>query len=162
MASGKTTTGKELADYFGWEFIDSDEEIVRLANKTVVEIFAEQKEAGFRFLESETFARILQKASKDVVIASGGGLLLNEQNRKMVSGPKIVFLDTDFAEIMRRLPLLRDSRPLLKGLSQQKIREFYVQRRKKYLEYADFVVKNTDEMKDLFHRLKLQELNDET
>ncbi len=157
MAAGKTTAGKEIAEFFGCFFIDCDEEIVRRTNKTIPEIFAEIKESGFRKKESEVFADILRHSPSDSIIASGGGLLLNEQNRKLIGDQKIVFLDTDFVKIMERLSLRPEERPLVIGKSSEEISRLFVERRKKYLEYADFVVKNTDEIKDLFHSLKMQE-----
>ncbi len=87
-SSGKSTVGRAL----GGEFFDSDEEIVKMSGKSIPEIFASEGEAAFRDREEETI-KILS-AKSGVVIATGGGAILREENlRALRSNGVIYFLD---------------------------------------------------------------------
>lgn len=78
MGSGKTTCGKRLAKQLQREFIDTDAVIVERAGKPISEIFAQEGEKAFRDLET----RISQELAgrEDLVIATGGGLILRQEN----------------------------------------------------------------------------------
>ena len=80
--TGKTTVGQLLADRLGNTFTDSDVEIERAAGKTIVEIFAEEGEPGFRDRETVALTRLL--ADSDGVLALGGGAVLREENRQAI------------------------------------------------------------------------------
>jgi shikimate kinase/3-dehydroquinate synthase len=69
--TGKSTTGRILADRLGWEFVDLDIELEREFDKTIPEIFAEEGEAAFRASERALLERAL--ACDHVVISTGGG-----------------------------------------------------------------------------------------
>lgn len=91
-SSGKSTIGKALAAAMGREFFDSDEEIVREAGKPIPQIFAEEGEAAFRDLESRVIRDLGEKES--IVLATGGGAVLREQNVDLLRGNgRIFFLD---------------------------------------------------------------------
>ena len=81
--TGKSTVGPMLAAALGWQFLDADEHVERLARKTIAEIFAEEGEAGFRDLESAALAELCQGDGR--VIATGGGVVLREFNRELLS-----------------------------------------------------------------------------
>ncbi len=90
--SGKSTIGKLLSKKLGKQFIDTDEEIIKLTKKSIVEIFAESGETGFRKIETE----IIEKLSilQNTVIATGGGAILNEANIDLLKqNGKIYFID---------------------------------------------------------------------
>lgn len=90
--SGKSTIGKALAATMDREFFDSDEEIVRVAGKSIPQIFAEDGEAAFRDLESRVIRNLGEKES--VVLATGGGAVLRERNVDLLRGNgRIFFLD---------------------------------------------------------------------
>ena len=80
--SGKTTTGKLLAEELQLPFTDLDVVIETTAGKTISEIFSSSGESAFRTLESECLRDLLD--SHRSVIALGGGSLLNPDNRSMV------------------------------------------------------------------------------
>ncbi len=87
-SSGKSTVGRAL----GGEFFDSDEEIVRIAEKSIPEIFASEGEKVFRDREEEVLRTLSAKSG--VVIATGGGAILREENlRALRSNGVIYFLD---------------------------------------------------------------------
>ena len=105
-SSGKTTIGKQLANELNMQFVDTDKEIEKVSGKTIPEIFEEFGEGGFRDIESQVIADVSSR--QNVVIATGGGAILREQNVMLLKGNgKIYFVD-------RPLPLLitTDDRPL--------------------------------------------------
>ncbi len=112
MGSGKTTIGKELAACLNQEVIDTDEEIVKRENKNINDIFAQHGEGYFRSLESLILIEMDGRAG---VITTGGGIVINPENRKRLSETGIVFfLYASPEEIFKRIE--KDhSRPLLKG-----------------------------------------------
>lgn len=111
MASGKTSVGKALAKLLGREFIDTDKIVVQ-RNGTIAEIFAAHGEAEFRRLETEA---LKEAASSCGVIATGGGAVLSEENRRLIehSGPA-VYLEIDERAVTPRL-MGQNARPLLAG-----------------------------------------------
>ena len=89
---GKSTVGKLVAERLGKTFVDSDDEIVNLTGKSVPEIFAEGGEPHFRRIESEVIASLAAK--NGLVIATGGGAVLNPKNvQALASNGILYFLD---------------------------------------------------------------------
>jgi shikimate kinase len=113
MGTGKSATGRVLAALLGWEFLDLDEEVERAAGKPVSRIFAEEGEARFRDLEAAALARALTRPR--VVLATGGGVLLREENRRRLSGRLVVNLEAGPEECLRRVRASTTVRPLLAG-----------------------------------------------
>lgn len=116
MGAGKTAVGTQLARKLGVAFLDSDEEIVRAANRSVAEIFARDGEGFFRARESEVLARLL--AGPPAVISTGGGAFLAEANRKAIAAEGVsVWLKADLDLLWSRVrhkttrPLLRTADP---------------------------------------------------
>lgn len=111
MGSGKTSVGRALADALGWGFIDTDAEIVLSAKRTIPEIFDTDGESAFRDLEAST---IRAAASFDhVVIATGGGSVLREENRSvLLCACWVVWLAATPEEHAGRVRL-SESRPVL-------------------------------------------------
>lgn len=111
--SGKTTVGKTLAARLGRAFVDVDDGIVARAGRTIPEIFATGGEAEFRRLEKEEIAGLA--AREGLVIAPGGGALLDPANRAALehSGP-VFCLRAEFEVLLARMQSAGD-RPLLAG-----------------------------------------------
>ncbi|GAB4132213.1 MAG: shikimate kinase [Thermogutta sp.] len=87
-ATGKTTLARLLAAKLGWSWVDLDEEIEREAGKPIARIFAEDGEPAFRDLESKT---VREWCGRDfVVIATGGGAPLREDNRRAMKASGVV------------------------------------------------------------------------
>ena len=127
--SGKSTVGAILAKAMGREPIDTDEEIVRAAGKPIKEIFAEDGEKAFRDLESEVIAKVAARTG--VVISTGGGAILREENvRKLKQNGKIFFLDRALADIMPT-----DDRPLASDRAALEAR--FAERYPRYIAAAD-------------------------
>ena len=133
-SAGKSTVGKRLAKELGRPFIDTDEEIVKIAGKEISQIFAEIGEAGFRELESQA-VRSVANENMGAVIATGGGAILRPENlRAMKRTGKVYFLDR---ALERLLPT--DDRPL--ASSKEAIRQRYEERYDLYCKACDTHVK---------------------
>ena len=130
--SGKSTIAAALGELTGRRVLDSDEEIVRRAGKSIPELFAESGEESFRELESAVL-RELGKAS-GLIIATGGGAVLREENYAALhQNGTIIHLRRALSE----LPIA--GRPL----SQTKgVEELWNARRERYERFADHVVDN--------------------
>ena len=114
MGAGKSAVGKELARLLRRPFVDLDVLIEREAGSAVASIFARRGEAAFRKLESAALARAAKR--RGVVVALGGGTLLDARNRALVARTGLlVKLSCSRAELVRRLRPARASRPLLAG-----------------------------------------------
>jgi len=82
MGTGKTTVGQIVADFIGWHFVDSDDEIVQRIGKSVADIFAQEGEAAFRRYERIICQSLAARESQ--VIATGGGMLVDPANRELM------------------------------------------------------------------------------
>ena len=110
MGTGKTTVGKRLAEILNRPFVDTDVEIVQRAGKPIPEIFAQDGESVFRSLERQLAAELA--AQGGLVIATGGGMLVDEGNRALMQASAFVIcLDTSPETIGQRLSRAHD-RPL--------------------------------------------------
>lgn len=111
MGSGKTTIGQRLARLLGLEFLDCDHELEAQTGASVSLIFDVEGEDGFRARETRLLADLTTR--KGVLIATGGGAVLREENRRMLrESGLVVYLKTSVAQQLQRLSRDR-SRPLL-------------------------------------------------
>ncbi|MBE2182407.1 MAG: shikimate kinase [Anaerolineae bacterium] len=125
MGTGKSTIGKKIAAKLKREFVDTDAEIERRAGMSIPEIFEVQGEAAFRAMETE-LARELATREK-LVISTGGGMLMNEENRALLgSNGFVVCLVASPEALEKRLQGAR-GRPLA-----AQWRELYEKRRPIY------------------------------
>ena len=92
MGAGKTTIGRQVADELSLEFFDSDHEIEKRTGVTITHIFDIEGEAGFRKRETAMLDELTAK--KGIVLATGGGAILNAENRQflMSRGTTIIFM----------------------------------------------------------------------
>ncbi len=118
MGSGKTAVGRHLARELEMEFIDSDAEIERRTGVDIPFIFEKEGEQGFRERERTVIADLIQQ--RNVVLATGGGAILDAGSRKLLrDGGTVVYLKTSVAYQLRRTrhaknrPLLLDGDPAL-------------------------------------------------
>ena len=118
--SGKTSLGKKLADRLWQPFVDSDQEIVTRAGKSIREIFEQGGEPAFRDLETAVVLELSQRVEH--VIALGGGAVLRPENRAAIKAGgqhRVVYLRCDPAQLHQRIAVdtaTADNRPNLTGL----------------------------------------------
>lgn len=142
MGTGKTTVGKELARILKWKFVDTDDEIVCQAGKSIPQIFAEEGEEHFRELEQNVIKNLLK--GQQQVISSGGGAVLRQANRDhMLRGGFVVALTASEDTIYQRI---KDdqNRPLLSGDVRGNLRKKLAEREQAY-KFAHYTVA-TDEL----------------
>ena len=122
--SGKSTIGPLLANSLGYDFLDLDKEIERIAGKTINMIFAEQGEAHFRELELEVLEKVVGR--NELVVSLGGGVLQDDRCFSLIiNSGTLVYLYSSPLILAKRLSHKTD-RPLMKGdngerLSQEEI-----------------------------------------
>lgn len=156
MGSGKTTVGRALARQLGKQFVDSDEEIQRRTGVTIPHIFDVEGEAGFRQRESAAIADLVMR--NNIVLATGGGAVLAEQNRELLhQNGLVIYLRASVHDLWQRTRNDRN-RPLLQtGDPRAKLTELFQQRDPLYTEVADIVMPSS---KQSVHTL-VQKLADE-
>lgn len=147
MGAGKTTLGKALAKEMNLPFVDLDWHIEGRYHKTVQELFAEKGEAGFRELEKQMLHEVAE--FEDVIISVGGGTPCFFDNMEfMNSKGSTVFLNAGVDVLFRRLRVATQSRPLLRGKSDEELKSFITQalaNRKEHYRKAVYVL-NADEL----------------
>jgi shikimate kinase len=113
MGAGKTTIGKQLARQLRMEFIDSDRVIEERTGADIPLIFEKEGEDGFRNREQAVIDEL--SMMQNVVIATGGGAVLNEENRRHLSTRgDVVYLSSDLKTLVQRTQKDKN-RPLLHG-----------------------------------------------
>jgi shikimate kinase len=139
MGAGKTTVGKLLAQHLNKQFVDCDREVENRSGASIPLIFEIEGEAGFRRRESRLLHEL---ASRDnLVLATGGGAVLSEENRKLLaSRGTVVYLRASVQELWLRTRHDKN-RPLLQGTDvRNKLKTLYIERDPLYREIADIVV----------------------
>jgi shikimate kinase len=116
--SGKTTVGRLLGQQIGWPFLDADDVLEAQAGRTVAEVFAVEGEAGFRDRESAVLCDLATR--RQHVIATGGGVVLRDENRRVLQATGFGVWLTGSPETcfnrFRADPATRSRRPALTGL----------------------------------------------
>ena len=142
MGSGKTAVGRRLATLLGKQFFDSDAEIEKRTGVDVRYIFEKEGEARFREREREVIAALT--ALDDVVVATGGGVILDPTNRERLANTgTVIYLETNLDTLVRRTKAAK-TRPLLMNDDPRSVLErLMVVRRPLYEEAADLRVETT-------------------
>ena len=139
MGVGKTTIGRLLADRLGRHFYDTDRVIEERTGADIPWIFDVEGEAGFRSREQAVCAELAKKDS--LVIATGGGIVVNPENRKAIRRDGIViFLSATVEQLVERTA--KDTRrPLLQNDNPRKvITDIFEARLPLYQELADITI----------------------
>ena len=111
MGSGKSSTGKALADLARMNFVDLDDEIESQSRMTINEIFSKKGEPFFRAEEKKALNRVALETN--TVVATGGGLVLDPANAaKMRQTGRVIYLAASFETLWTRVKDKRD-RPLI-------------------------------------------------
>ncbi len=137
MGTGKTTVGKAVARKLNRLFLDTDEIIKNEQNRTISEIFENDGEDHFRRLERQVVTDIYNK--KDMVMATGGGTLLDKVNLKLLSTTGIIFcLAADIDILFGRLSRNK-TRPLIANKNRNDIKELLENRKNDYKKLPNHV-----------------------
>jgi shikimate kinase len=153
MGAGKTAVGTVLARVLGVPFLDSDEEIVRAADRSIAEIFERDGEAFFRARETEVLGRLLR--GTPCVLSTGGGAFLAEGNRALITSTGIsVWLRADLDLLWQRVRH-KTTRPLLRTANPRETLRALYEARLPFYQMADLTVDSSAELsvEDMAHRV---------
>lgn len=144
MGSGKSSTGRRLAESLQSSFVDLDECIERRAGRSIREIFATDGEQTFRNLEQEELRRVLDEP-KSMVIAAGGGIVVRDANRRaLTDADDVIWLQASLEELTRRVGARakrqKGHRPLVDGDPAARLKELMDERRDWYRDVATAIV----------------------
>ena len=143
MGSGKTSTGRPLAERLGYGFVDADAVIEQAAGCSIPEIFQRDGEAEFRALEKQVLNSISQRHS--LVVATGGGVVTQRENWGVLHSGIVIWLDVAQEQLLKRLQDDRTVRPLLQTADPEAaLNKLLAERRALYAE-ADLTVVIDDE-----------------
>ena len=142
MGSGKTTVGKIVAGELFLDFHDTDAKIEETTGVTIDWIFDIEGEAGFRKRETTTLKEMV--ALNSIVLATGGGIVIEEENRELLASRGTVFyLHTPLNTQVERTTKDKD-RPLLKGKDPEKVLADLQQSRQAFYEEVSDHIINTE------------------
>lgn len=143
-SSGKTTIGKALAARIGKRFADTDELIVGTTGKSIPEIFEKEGEKVFREIEKKVICDIA--VNDGTVIATGGGVILDEKNvLALKRNGVIVYLDRKIDNL-----IATDSRPLSSNVDD--LKKLYAKRKPLYEKYAEITIDDNDDVATVVRR----------
>ena len=143
MGSGKTSTGRPLAERLGYGFVDADAVIEQAAGCSIPEIFERDGEAGFRSLESQVLSAISQRHS--LVVATGGGVVTQPENWGMLHSGIVIWLDVVPDQLLHRLNADSTVRPLLQTTDPEAALNALLNERRPLYSEADLTVVINDE-----------------
>ncbi|MEN9253037.1 MAG: shikimate kinase [Thermostichales cyanobacterium BF4_bins_65] len=135
MGSGKSTLGRALADFLGYAFLDTDQLIEQVTGLGIPEIFAREGEVGFRDWESRVLTEV--SAFRNLVVATGGGIVERHANWGCLHHGIVVWLDVPVAELWQRLQRDPTPRPLLQTGDPEGVLGVLWQRRRPLYAQAD-------------------------
>ncbi|MBL1274859.1 MAG: shikimate kinase AroK [Ectothiorhodospiraceae bacterium] len=139
MGAGKTTIGKALASQLGRTFYDSDREIEERTGANIPLIFELEGEEGFRRREQTAIAELMAKT--DIVLATGGGAVLDPENRDHITRQGfVIYLNAPLEQLLKRTAKDK-SRPLLQTADpRKKLQDILTIRDPLYREIADVII----------------------
>jgi len=139
MGSGKTTVGKQLAKRARMDFVDSDHMIEERCGVSISTIFDIEGEEGFRKREAKMLTELC--ARPGIVLATGGGAIVSEENRIMLrKSGYVVYLKTSIETQLARTQK-NQNRPLLENVDAQgKLTQLMEERGALYEQEADLIV----------------------
>lgn len=139
MGVGKSYTGRKISQELSWQFYDSDDEIEKRTGASINVIFEMEEEEGFRKREAELISELT--LIPEIVLATGGGAVLIEENRRsLVQRGFVVYLRANLDVLLTRVSR-KNTRPLLKNVESTVVLEKILQDRcPLYEKIADIVI----------------------
>lgn len=147
MGSGKSSTGRPLAEKLGYGFVDSDSVIEQLAGCSIPEIFQRDGEAGFRDLETQVLSAISERHS--LVVATGGGVVTRSENWGVMHQGIVIWLDVEREQLLKRLEADSTPRPLLQEADPAQALDRILNARRPQYSEADLTVVIAEETPDV-------------
>jgi len=160
MGAGKTTVGKALASLLRMDFLDSDRELEHTTGVDIQTIFDLEGETGFRRREQQIIARLTEK--RNLVLATGGGTILSEDNRKALRKSGTVIYLAATVEMQLKRTRHSSHRPLLQTENpRQLLEQLMAEREPLYLQEADIIVTTSNQSsknvaREIINRLEAQ------
>lgn len=147
MGSGKSTTGKLIAEKLGYPFADLDSLIESDAGKSIESIFASEGEQAFRIMEREMLEKVL--SFSDAVVAVGGGAPCYRDNMELMNrSGRTIYLKMSVEGLVNRLDQNGEKRPLISGMMGEELEKYVrdlLKGREKYYSKAHHTV-NADDL----------------
>lgn len=140
MGAGKTTIGRQLSKRLGMEFLDTDRVIEERTGADIPLIFEKEGEVGFRQREADIIDELTQR--DNIVLATGGGAVLAENNRKhLINRGNVIYLSSNLKALLERTHKDKN-RPLLHGEESAEVilTRLLEQRDPLYRETADHII----------------------
>lgn len=143
MGSGKTHWGKLLSQRLKLPFYDLDAEIVKAEEMSIQQIFHDKGEEYFRVKEHEVLEALAEDHG-DVIISTGGGAPCFFNNIDFMKNQgTVIWLNTSVDVLVHRLLKEKNTRPLIKNISDAELKSFIIKKlqgRKLYYEQADILI----------------------
>lgn len=167
-ASGKSSLAKRCAGILQLPLYDTDQLVEENAGCSIKDIFSRQGEVYFRKLESTALQEVLAKPA--AVIATGGGIVESEENRRVLAmQPAVCWLRADLTELARRLAGDQNRPSLTGGGVDKEVQAVYVRREPWYQQISDWSVDTTArpfdkiavEISNRYRQLVQEQLNGE-
>ena len=139
MGSGKTSTGRMLAKEMGYAFADTDEEVTKRTGVSIAYIFDVEGEEGFRKRECLALKECLN--DNNMVLSTGGGIVLSKENRDLLQDRgTVVYLQTSIRFQVKRTAST-NNRPLLQNKDpEETLEKLMLTRAPLYEEIADITI----------------------
>ena len=147
IGSGKTSTGRPLAEKLGYGFVDADAVIEQVAGCTISEIFERDGEEEFRSLETQVMRSISERHS--LVVATGGGVVTRIENWGMMHQGIVIWLDVERRQLLQRLQSDSTQRPLLMTEDPAEALDAILKQRRPLYDEADLTVVIESESADV-------------
>ncbi len=143
MASGKSVVGRKLAKKMGLDLLDTDEKIEEAAGASISWIFDIEGEEKFRDREAKVFSELV--GLEDIIISTGGGIILRKENRELLKKNLVIHLDVSIQTQLERT-LNDEKRPLIKDQSNKEaiLRDMSNKRNPLYTECSNIKISEKD------------------
>ncbi|MDH5767557.1 MAG: shikimate kinase [Nitrospirota bacterium] len=142
MGTGKTEVGRELSRLLHMKLIDVDTEIEKSQKMTINTIFKKFGEPRFREIETEMIKKISE--NKNVIISTGGGVVLKQENMDVLRNNGVIICLTATPETILRRTSHNSDRPLLQVENPLKKIKGLLNFRKPFYEKADIIINTND------------------
>ncbi len=146
MGTGKTTVAQAIADQLQWPCMDSDEVVVALAGQSIPEIFSQAGEAEFRKYERNALKQCVQQ--EPLVLATGGGAIVDAENFELLNQSGFMALLTAPAETILQRVQSSGDRPLLRVADPKAEILRLIDERRPFYDKVSYVFETTEKSPD--------------